>query len=108
MANNPKFSPQTKHIAIKYHHFCKHVITQLNPYGFIQIDYCSTDNQIADLFTKPVCDDIFILYAATTNATRLVAMLLVMRECENMKARENIVQLQKQVTTDKLNAQLQN
>ena len=21
MANNPKFSPQTKHIAIKYHHF---------------------------------------------------------------------------------------
>ncbi len=27
MANNPKFSPRTKHIAIKYHHFCKHVIT---------------------------------------------------------------------------------
>ena len=107
-ANNPKFSSQTKHIAIKYHHFCKHVITQLNPNGFIQIDYCSTDNQIADLFTKPVHDDIFMLYAATTNATRLVAMLLVMRECENMKARENIVKLQKQVTTDKQNAQLQN
>jgi hypothetical protein len=40
MANNPKISPQTKHIAIKYHHFCKHVIPQLNPNRFIQIDYC--------------------------------------------------------------------
>ncbi len=60
MANNPKFSPQSKHIAIKYHHFCKHVITQLNPNWFIQIEYCSTDDQIADLFMKPVCDDIFM------------------------------------------------
>jgi hypothetical protein len=31
MAQNPKFSPQSKHIALKYHHFCKHVITQSNP-----------------------------------------------------------------------------
>ncbi len=60
MANNPKFSPQTKHIAIKYYHFCKHVITQSNPNGFIQNDYCSTDDQIADVFAKPVCGDIFI------------------------------------------------
>jgi hypothetical protein len=60
MANNPKFSPQTKHNAIKYHHFCKHIITQSNPNGFIQIDYCSTDEQIADLFTKLVRDDIFM------------------------------------------------
>jgi hypothetical protein len=59
MANNPKFSPSTRHIAIKYHHFCKHVITHSNPDGFIQIDYCSTDDQIADIFTKPVCGDIF-------------------------------------------------
>ncbi len=59
MANNPKFSPWTKHIAIKYHHFQKHVITQSNHEGFISIDYCSTDDQIADIFTKPVRDDIF-------------------------------------------------
>ena len=59
MANNPKFSPRTKHIAIKYHHFRKHVITQSNPNGFISIDYSSTDDQIADIFTKPVRDDIF-------------------------------------------------
>jgi len=58
MAQNPKFSPQSKHIAIKYHHFCKHVLTQ-NPSGFLQIDY-STDDQIADIFTKSVHDDIFM------------------------------------------------
>ena len=68
MAQNPKFSPQTKHIAIKYHHFRKHVITQSNPNGFLDIDYCSTDDQISDIFTKPVCDDIFM---------RLRQMLLV-------------------------------
>ncbi len=59
MAQNPKFFPQTKHIAHKYHHFCKHVITQSNPNGFLSIEYCSTDEQIADIFTKPVRDDIF-------------------------------------------------
>jgi KUP system potassium uptake protein len=60
MAQNPKFSPRTKHIAIKYHHFPKHVITQSNPIGFLDIDYCSTNDQIADIFTKPVRDDIFM------------------------------------------------
>ncbi len=59
MAENPKFTPRTKHIAIKYHHFWKHVITQANPDGFISIEYCSTHDQITDLFTKPVRDDIF-------------------------------------------------
>jgi hypothetical protein len=35
MAQNAKFSPRTKHIAIKYHHFRKHVITQSNPNGLL-------------------------------------------------------------------------
>jgi hypothetical protein len=60
MVNNPRFSPHTRHIAIKYHHFCKHVITRSNPDGFIQIDYCAADDQIADIFTKPGCNDIFL------------------------------------------------
>jgi hypothetical protein len=60
MAQNLKISPRTKHIAIKYHHFHKHVITQSNPNGFLQIDYSSTDDQIANIFTKPICNDIFM------------------------------------------------
>ena len=59
MANNPKFTPRTKHIAIKYHHFRKHVKTQSNKDGFIEIVYCSTDDQIADIFTKPTQDVTF-------------------------------------------------
>ncbi len=43
MAENPKFTPRTKHITIKYHHFRKHVTTQANPDGFIELKYCSTD-----------------------------------------------------------------
>ena len=59
MTNNPKFTPRTKHISIKYHHFWKHVKSQSNPDGFIGIEYCSTEEQVAHIFTKPVCDEIF-------------------------------------------------
>jgi len=59
MAGNPKFTHRTKHIAIKYHHFWKHVITQTNPNGFVSLEYCSTHDQITYIFTKPVRDDIF-------------------------------------------------
>ncbi len=59
MTNNPKFTLRTKHIAIKYHHFRKHVKTHSNPDGFIEIEYCVTKEQVADIFTKPVWDDIF-------------------------------------------------
>jgi hypothetical protein len=57
--NNPKFTPRTKHIAIKYHHFQKYVKTQSNPDGFIEIVYCSTEEQVANIFRKPVCNDVF-------------------------------------------------
>jgi len=40
MTQNPKFSPRTKHIAIKYHHFRKHVITQSNLNGFLNNGNC--------------------------------------------------------------------
>ncbi len=59
MTNNPKFTPQTKHIAIKHHYFWKHVKTHSNLDGFIEIEYCATAEQVADIFTKPIQDDIF-------------------------------------------------
>jgi len=59
MTNNLKFAPQMKHIAIKYHHFQKPIKSQSNPDGFIEIEYCSTEEQLANIFTKPVRDDIF-------------------------------------------------
>jgi len=59
MASNLKFTPRTKHIAIKYHHFRKHVKTTSNSNGFINIVYCPTQEQLADIFTKPTSDEIF-------------------------------------------------
>jgi hypothetical protein len=51
MATSNKFPPQTKHIALKYHHFCSHVKN-----GRIEVNYCPTENQKADLLTKPLAD----------------------------------------------------
>jgi hypothetical protein len=54
MATLQKFTPRTKHIALKYHRFCSHVKN-----GAILISYCRTTEQKADLLTKPLADDLF-------------------------------------------------
>jgi hypothetical protein len=54
MAQLDKFTPRTKHIALKYHHFCRYVKR-----GEIAIHYCPTDEQKADLLTKPLSDNVF-------------------------------------------------
>ena len=54
MANSDKFTPRTKHIALKYHHFKSHVKDKK-----ILIDYCRTEDQKADLLTKPLSDEAF-------------------------------------------------
>ncbi len=62
MAELLKFTPHTKHIAIKYHHFCIRVkIPSFNSSGDIKIKYISTRNQLADIFTKPIDADCFFL-----------------------------------------------
>ncbi len=62
MAESFKFTPRTKHIANKYHHFCSQVNTSFNKSGDIKIKYMSTKKQIADIFTKPVMLTISLLY----------------------------------------------
>jgi hypothetical protein len=54
VAESPKFTPRTKHIAIKYHHFRKHVAD-----GTISINHIDTKQQIADIFTKPLDETLF-------------------------------------------------
>jgi hypothetical protein len=39
--------------------FGKHVKTHSNPDGFIEMEYCATVEQVADIFIKPVRYDIF-------------------------------------------------
>ena len=59
IAESLKFTPRTKHIAIKYHHFRSRVRCSYNPKGDINIKYIPTGKQRADIFTKPVDDTTF-------------------------------------------------
>jgi hypothetical protein len=54
LAQKGKFSPRTKHIAIKYHHFREHVDK-----GIISIHAIDTKEQTADIFTKPIDHSLF-------------------------------------------------
>jgi hypothetical protein len=55
LARLPKIRPRTKHINIKYHHFREHVRL-----GLIKIFPISTENQLADIFTKPLAQNLFL------------------------------------------------
>ena len=54
MATGNKFSPRTKHIALKYHHFKSHVKS-----GRVHVKYCPTTEQLADILTKPLPNEAF-------------------------------------------------
>jgi hypothetical protein len=54
MATSQKFTPLTKHIALKYHHFKQYIKS-----GKIQINYLHTEIQQANILTKPVKIELF-------------------------------------------------
>jgi hypothetical protein len=54
LALAPKMRPRTKHINIKYHHFCSHINSDQNPDGTIMIQHVGTKDQTTDIFTKPL------------------------------------------------------
>ena len=55
LVETPRMRPRTKHIALKYHHFRKHVKD-----GTVNVKYVETDRQIADIFTKALSDAKFV------------------------------------------------
>ena len=54
IAKNQKFSPRTKHIAIKWHHFRSFVNS-----SSVSIHSIDTKEQTADIFTKPLDHSLF-------------------------------------------------
>lgn len=56
IAKNPKDHPKTKHISIKYH-FVRDKISN----NEITVKYCPTDDMLADIFTKGLTPDRFIM-----------------------------------------------
>jgi hypothetical protein len=55
IANVPKMRPRTKHLNIKYHHFREEVRK-----GTVSIYHTRTEDQIADIFTKPLPETSFM------------------------------------------------
>ena len=54
VASADKFTPRTKHIALKFHHFRSFVKSKT-----IRIESIGTKEQVADIFTKPLDDATF-------------------------------------------------
>ena len=59
IANNPKYRPRTKHINQRYHFFRSYIGTH------ITVLPISTDDQVADIFTKPLPQEAFIRHRNT-------------------------------------------
>ena len=55
LARLPKLRPRTKHINLVYHHFRKHVRD-----GLISIFPIDTEDQLGDIFTKPLPQNAFL------------------------------------------------
>jgi len=54
IAKVPKMRPRTKHLNIKYHHFRSFVQD-----GSVSVHHVGTENQVADIFTKPLNMELF-------------------------------------------------
>ena len=57
MAQSDKFTPRTKHISLKHHHFWSFLKSD-PPRIFLR--YCRIEMQKADILTKPLVNDAFI------------------------------------------------
>jgi hypothetical protein len=62
MAKVLKMRPQTKHLNIKYHHFRRHEQT-----GLLSMHPVSTEEQITNIFTKPLNENVFKLHRQQIN-----------------------------------------
>ena len=51
VSKNPVNLSRTKHIDIRHHFLRDHVSKET-----ITLDFVNTENQIADIFTKPICE----------------------------------------------------
>jgi hypothetical protein len=54
LAKNAKFHKRSKHIETKYHS-----IREMVNKGVVAVQYCSTSDMVADVFTKPTSAPIF-------------------------------------------------
>ena len=58
IARNPIFYARMKHIEVQYHFVCEKVLD-----GTIALEYCSTKDNLADLFTKTLSHSVVVSYS---------------------------------------------
>ena len=75
----PKLCLWTKHINVCYHHFCKHVRK-----GLIKIYPIDTQDQVADVLTKPLPQTSFCHHRAIMCGCWILVKR-ILRECYNIK-----------------------
>lgn len=51
ISNNPVMHPKTKHIEVRYHFIRDHVLKK-----HISLEHVATEDQLADILTKPLPD----------------------------------------------------
>ena len=57
LSENPVFHDRSKHINMKYHY-----IRDILQKGVVKLQYISTDEQVADIFTKPLARVKFVYF----------------------------------------------
>jgi len=57
MAKRMESSRRSKHVDIRYHYVREKVMD-----GTVKLVYCSSENMLADMFTKPIARDLFELH----------------------------------------------
>jgi hypothetical protein len=93
IANVPKMRPRTEQLNIKYHHFGEEVRK-----GTISIYHTRTEDQIADIFTKPLPEVPFVKFRekmmgwqGQTHMEQL-HYYIEMRECEHTCSGRSMIQ----------------
>lgn len=62
LVKNPEYHKRSKHIDIRYH-----FVREKYEEGIFSLDYISTDNMVADIFTKSLPTQRFNLHRANMN-----------------------------------------
>ena len=76
MDQSLKFSPRTKRIALKYHHFISFMKSKI-----VIIKYCRIEMQKADLLTKPLNDHLFFRLCHILLGWKIIYMNSIHMSC---------------------------
>ena len=87
LLENPVFHDKSKHIEIKYHY-----IRDMVQRKTIHVQYLSTHEQIADIFTKPLAKTKFVYFRKKPDLMKIAS--LAERECWWMQLCETFYNLQ--------------